>query len=392
MISNQVQFFPGGPIAERIELQQLIANFRPTILSSLSEAIEDIFRIEFPYISPGSPEYVLTLEDYLAIEWTPEKTKQNTIWAYFSWRNTLVELPKHELYNQLRTTRNRFLITENEQELFSKARIGIAGMSVGQLVLQTTVLSGGPENIRIADFDTLSITNLNRLPSSVCELTLPKVDAATRRALELNPFLNIEPFTEGLTSENMDRFMTGNGTEKLDVFVEEIDSIHLKIASRFSARSFRIPVVMATDNGDNTIIDVERFDLQPDYPLFHGSVDEDILANTPSNPTQIQKVNLANAIVGPDVTPRTRHSLTQVGQRLPAWPQLGNAATLSGAAVSYVLRRIICGEEMPSGRYWVSLDEKLDTSYFSSSATSDREVDRQIFIDGFNLVFKTPLE
>ncbi|CAN5162391.1 hypothetical protein BH11PAT4_BH11PAT4_4900 [soil metagenome] len=391
-VASHVTFFPGGKPEHNSALSALIAEKHPTIISSLEEAIEDLFRVEFPYIAPGSPEFAPTFEEYKAEQWDEASTASKTVWAYFPWRNTLVELPEHTRFRNLRTTRNRHLIQEQEQLDFAKARIGIAGMSVGQAALFTTILSGGPEHIRIADFDNLSITNLNRLPSSVCELTLPKVAAATRRALELNPFLEIEQFADGLTEENMEQFMVGDGTQKLDVYVEEIDSIHLKIASRFVARKHRIPVVMATDNGDNAIVDVERFDLDGDYPLFHGSVSEEILANTPANPSQMQKVHLANAIVGPDVTPRTRFSLTQVGQSLPAWPQLGNAATVAGAAVSYVLRRIITGQDMPSGRYWISLDASLDPTYHSDEAVASREKDKQAFVDGFSLIYETPIE
>lgn len=390
-VANKPVFFPGGLLEHNPDLLDL-RNQKATVLSAIAEAQEDLFRVTFPYIAPGSPEFKTSFADYLAEEWTPEKRATKTRWAYFPWRQTIVELPNQEIFSNLRTTRNRYLISEEDQRAFAAARIGIAGMSVGLSALQSTVLSGGGNHFRIADFDTLSITNLNRLPSSVCELTLPKVDAAARKMYELDPYLDIETFGEGISDENLDRFMVGDGNEKLAVFVEEIDSIHLKIRSRFIARKHGIPLVMATDNGDNAIIDVERYDLDPNYPLFHGSVPEDILANTPENPTQMQKVHLANAIVGPDVTPLTRFSLTQVGQTLPAWPQLGNAATVAGAAVSYVLRRIICGQSMPSGRYWISLDASLDPEYHTEAAESMRAADRQAFIDGFNLIYETPIE
>jgi molybdopterin/thiamine biosynthesis adenylyltransferase len=387
-----VQIFPGGKIEHNPELQELLKTKEPIVLSSIEEAVEDLFKIDFPYISPGSPEFAHTLADYTQEYWNDVERAQHTRWIYFPWRNTLVELPEESIFTKLRTTRNRHLITEEEQLQFAAARVGIAGMSVGQSAFFSTVLSGGPRTMRIADFDTLSITNLNRLPSSVCELTLPKVDAAARRALELDPYLTIESFGQGISDETLENFLVGNGNEKLDVFVEEIDSIHMKIQSRFAARKHRIPLVMATDNGDNAIIDIERYDLDENYPLFHGSVSEEILANTPTNPTPMQKVHLANAIVGPDVTPRTRFSLTEVSQSIPSWPQLGNAATLSGVAVSYVLRRIITGQSMPSGRYWVNLDAALDPEYNTTEALAFREQDRQEFIESFSLIYETPLD
>jgi hypothetical protein len=87
------------------------------------------------------------------------------------------------------------------------------------------------------------------------------------------------------------------------------------------------------------------------------------------------------------VTTRTQSSLQAVGTRLPAWPQLGNAATLSGAAVSYVVRRLVCGQEVPSGRYHVSLDASLDPEYSSADAAEARRNHTREFGESFELLF-----
>ena len=144
---------------------------------------------------------------------------------------------------------------------------------------------------------------------------------------------------------------------------------------------------MATDNGDNAIIDVERFDLEPNRKLFHGRIEESKLLSVGENLGMTERIRLASAIVGADITPRTRMSLTMVGTKIPAWPQLGNAATLSGVAVSYVSRRILTGLSMPSGRYEVSLDEKLDPTYFRGSSVQEREIDRKEFIFTLGKIF-----
>ena len=240
--------------------------------------------------------------------------------------------------------------------------------------------------MRVADNDTMAIVNLNRLFSSVCDLGTNKALAAAKRVYEINPFQKIKIFENGITEENMDEFF-GEGDDLLQLFIEEMDDIKLKIDTRFKARKLRIPVIMATDNGDNSIIDVERFDLEPNRPLFHGSVSEKILSETPANPTMAEKVKLANSIVGPDVTPRTRLSLTLVGSKLPAWPQLGNAANLSGVVASYVARRILTNEDMPSGRYEVNLDSLIDPNYHNTRSVQVRDGQKKEFIKGFELLF-----
>lgn len=356
-----------------------------TCVDALPEAIEDLFRIDFPYIAPGSPEFAPTYQTYIETVWAGQELDRQGVWVFLPWRNHLIHLPNAEDFHKLRTSRNKFLITEEEQDAFYNAHIGLAGLSVGSSVLNSITLSGGGRNFRIADFDTLSITNLNRLFGSVCDLATSKGIAACRRIYEINPFANLQLFDQGLSDDNLDEFFSG--PHKLDLFIEEMDSIRLKIVSRYKARQLGIPVIMATDNGDNTIIDVERFDLDPHYPLFHGRANEQQLAQAADHLTLSEKVRLANNIVGPDVTPRMQYSLTMTGQQLPAWPQLGNAATLSGAAISYVARRILTGQPMPSGRYEVNFDTNLDVDYHTPEAIADREEKKQEFIESFNLMY-----
>ena len=67
----------------------------------------------------------------------------------------------------------------------------------------------------------------------------------------------------GLTADTVDEFLDG-----LDVVVEECDSLDMKAILRERARARRIPVLMATS--DRGLVDVERFDLDPQRPILHG--------------------------------------------------------------------------------------------------------------------------
>jgi hypothetical protein len=355
------------------------------IIEAIPDALDDLFKVRFPHLMPGSPEAVATKETWLSTEWTPERTAEQTVWAYFPWKNTLVHLPSADVFFELRTTRNKFLITAEEQEQFYNAKIGIAGMSVGSAVLNALVLSGGGKHLRLADHDTLSITNLNRLFGSVCDLTTPKLTAAMRRAYEINPFAELVAFPEGVQESQLDTFFTEGG--KLDLFIEEVDDILMKVLTRRKARELGIPVLMATDNGDHTIIDVERFDLEPDRPLFHGRADEALLDTARTDMPMNERVRLAKTVVGSDITPRTQYSLMQVGQTIPSWPQLGNAAILSGAAISYTARRILTGQDMPSGRYTVNFDRDIEPGYTSPESVAERARLTEEFDQGFELIY-----
>lgn len=356
------------------------------IVDNFMVELEDLFRIDFPFATPGSSEYKATLKKFIERYLNNRGEDGAGVWAYFPWRMTIVHLPVSADFFKLKTARNKFLINDNEQQKFYNSKIGIAGLSVGSSVVNSLVLSGGGGQMRIADFDELSIVNLNRLHSSVCDIGRGKAVIAARKVYEINPYQELEIFKEGITDKNIDSFF-GEGDDKLSVFIEEMDDIRLKIQARVKARKLKIPVVMATDNGDNAIIDVERFDHEPHRKMFHGSVNEDRLLQVKKDLTMSEKIKLASAIVGADITPRTRMSLMQVGAKIPAWPQLGNAATLSGVCVSYIVRRIVTGQDMPSGRYEVSLDEKLDPSYFNRDLVKERSLGKKEFLHSLNTIF-----
>jgi len=351
-------------------------------VDAFGQALDDLFRLDFPFVATEAPEYAATKFRWLDERWNGGSIDSLGVYAYFPWRRTIVHLPDRDTFQRLRTARNKNLVTEQEQAQMYGATVGIAGLSVGLSALNSLVLAGAAGSLRIGDHDVLSIANLNRLPASVCDVGVPKTEIAERRIYDLDPFAEVEVFDQGLADDNLDRFLRG-----LNVFVEEMDDIYLKIASRFAARRLGVPVVMATDNGDNSFVDVERYDLEPEYPIFHGRVSESILQSCPRNPSLREKVRLADAIVGRDITPRMQQSLQAVGTRLPAWPQLGNAATLSGVAVSYTVRRIVCGEEMASGRYPISMDYSLDRTYSRSNSVALRKKQTAEFSKSFDVLF-----
>ncbi|MFH9424212.1 ThiF family adenylyltransferase [Streptomyces sp. NPDC017529] len=333
--------------------------------------IEELFRVEFPFLSVDSPWYQVTYRRYLASKWNDGDLRRAGVWAYFPWRRTAVHLPDETTFLRLRTARNRDLITHQEQQRYHAARVGVAGLSVGMSAVMTLVGTGGAGRLRIADPDTLALTNLNRVTASVCHLGLPKTAVCAERVWELNPFQHIELFND-LSERTFEEFF-GRGADSLDLLIEETDDLRVKAFARFAARSRKVPVVMATDNGDNVLVDVERYDLEPERPLFHGAVDQARLRRLPEHLTDAERITLADALVGPEVTARMKLSLLQVGTRLVSWPQLGTAAGLAGAALAYTARRILTGRPMPSGRYAVDLDAALDVGHHAPQAVAERE-------------------
>ncbi|WP_327100236.1 ThiF family adenylyltransferase [Nocardia vinacea] len=276
----------------------------------------------------------------------------------FPWRRTVVKLPDAELFWRLRTARNRFLIETHEQRTWSETLIGIAGLSVGAAALSVCSLTGA-RRFRLAERDTLGTTNLNRLAASVCDLGEPKLTLAQRRTLEVDPYTRIDAFSHGYVPEFADDFLGGHGTERLAVLLEEMDDLPMKFDIRRRAKAAGIPVVMVTDNGDNVLLDIERYDLDPAYPILHGRVEFAAHWSLAELGDPARRSRLVGAIVGGGLTSRLRYSLTQVGHTLPTWPQLGTAATMAGAVGALAARLIACGGGLRSGRYRVDLDALL---------------------------------
>ena len=177
-----------------------------------------------------------------------------------------------------------------------------------------------------------------------------------------------------------DEFLKG-----VDILIEEVDHLETKISLRLEAKKRGIPVVMGTDNGDGVILDIERFDLYPDLQLFNGVIGNISIEEFRKFPPQ-ELPKLATKIAGPKiVAPKMLLSLLEVGRSLYSWPQLGDAATLCGVTIAFVVKRIILGEAVREGKVEVNLDSILDPNYDSKEATAAREEIRGAFMKTIGL-------
>ena len=306
-------------------------------------------------------------------------------WFYFPWLNEVVHYLPENLHQELRTARNRFLITEEEQQKFYGSIIGILGMSVGSHVALTVTMIGGAKNIKIADLDVISGSNLNRIRTGFPSLGINKAIFIARQIYEINPYSKIKLYPNGINDKNIREFITGS--PKLDLLVEEMDQPYFKIKARYLARTAGIPVIMAADNGDGIITDIERYDLNKKYPILHGILGkmtpEDFKKIDPKDlPKTIAKMagaNIANV--------RMLESVIQVGKKIYSWPQLGTAATMCGTILTYLTRRIILRDKkIKSGRYEVNPDAIFEDDYYKKNTAKKRDKRRQNILKVIGLI------
>jgi tRNA threonylcarbamoyladenosine dehydratase len=325
------------------------------VVEYYKEALRELFFINNPKFKKEIPKSEFALKKFL------KNNNVDEVWIYFPWRNIAVHTVSEDNYFKLRTARNKNIITEKEQKSYRESVVGIIGMSIGSASLSSLVATGGPKNLKIADFDTIEISNLNRMHATLLDVGKNKCIVAAQRAWELDPFANIEPWQEEIKTTTAKNFIIGK--PKLNVLVDAMDTLDTKVRARIICRKNKIPVVMATSNGDSAIIDVERFDLEPNREFFHGSIgeiNEESLKKLSARNNYQQWLKMATKIVDPKILSKCmRISVKQIGKTIAGVPQIGTTVNLSAAAVSYVVRKITSGQEMPSGRYLVDLEEKL---------------------------------
>ncbi len=275
------------------------------------------------------------------------------VWVYYPWLSKLVHILNESEFIELRTNRNQNKITIAERDTLASKKIGIIGLSVGQSIALTLIMERGCGELRLADFDRLELSNLNRIRTPLYNIGEYKVVATAREIAEIDPFIKVSIFTEGVTKENMSEFMLGNG--KLDLLVDECDGLDMKIQAREFAKQHRIPVIM--DTSDRGMLDVERFDLNPDLPILHGFV-EGMDSNSLGGLTNEQKIPYIMKILGASqLSARAKASALEVEQSISTWPQLATSVILGGAVGADVSRRILLDQFHESGRYYVDLEE-----------------------------------
>ncbi len=337
------------------------------VVDNYSEQLKEYFEILNPkLVFEDNIEF--HFKAYLKKLQKKAELAQQGKWVYYPWNATIVHILAEPAFFRVRTARNRNLITEDEQKKFYNCIVGIAGLSVGNSAALAIILQGGSKHIKLADHDSLELSNTNRIRTSISNLGLLKVEMTARQIYELNPYAKIEIFPEGLNEKNVGPFCKG-----LNVIVDEVDNLSIKYLLRVQAKKRKLPVVMAADNGDNGIVDVERYDQNRKLKFFHGRLGNINYQNLKS----INKWETGKTIVKhigiENVGQRTYESFLEMGKTLASWPQLGGAALLNGSIVSYCVRKIVNNQPLEASRSIISLDDKFTPGFNSITQKNKRK-------------------
>jgi molybdopterin/thiamine biosynthesis adenylyltransferase len=273
------------------------------------------------------------------------------VWVFYPWARKLVHVLDEAEFYEVRTSRNLYKITPEEQRLLATKTVGIVGLSVGSAIAYTMAMERSCSRLKLADFDTFDLSNLNRVRAKITDLGLNKAIVMAREIAEMDPFLDIEVFEEGLTTQNMASFI--GGSYPIDLLIDECDSLTTKIQMRQAAQKAGIPVLMETS--DRGMLDVERFDIEPQRLIFHGRLKGMPLEGIETMPPQERMLYLAAIVDFNGISDRLKWSYGEIGKTITTWPQLASAVILGGGSCADVARRILLQEGIASGRYYVDI-------------------------------------
>ena len=276
-------------------------------------------------------------------------------WVFYPWSGRLVHVLPPAEFAELRLDRNRHKVTAEEQARLRDFHVGVVGLaSAGEAAL-TLAMEGACGRLTLADFATLSLADLNRVRAGVHDLETPRTVLVARRIYELDPYASLTLFPEGLGEANADAFF--GGAHPLDAVVDGCGDPHARVLLRERARSARIPVLTAT--GDRGTLESERFDLEPERPLFGGRAGE-ITADGVRAMEDDSRRALELVIGDAErASARTAASWMEMRSTVTHPPRLASDAAIGAAAVTLAVRRLALGQPLASGHRRVDADAIL---------------------------------
>ncbi len=346
------EFFRLKNESDKKRFNDLIGSTNVFLNDEIYDQLKELVKSRNPSITIEAGDYPKLIEQHLA----GCPLEEYGVWVYYPWNNVVAHTFEEDEFVEMRTSRNQYKITNREREILAKKKVGVIGLSVGQSVAVTMAMERTCGELRLADFDVLELTNLNRIRTGIRNLGLKKVISVAREIAEVDPYLKVVCFPDGITDENIDNFFCEGGN--LDLLIDECDGLDIKVLCRIKAKGYKIPVVMeASDRGT---IDVERFDLEPTRSILHGYIDHLDTSKIKDLKTNEEKIPYLLPIAGSEtLSKRAKASMVEVGQSITTWPQLASAVTLGGGLVTDICRRIFLDEFHDSGRYFIDIEELI---------------------------------
>ena len=262
-------------------------------------------------------------------------------WVLLPWNKTIVHLLEENDFFEVVSNRNQNKITKKEQQKLKTKTVGVIGLSVGAEAAVTIAQENLCGELRIADFDNLDLTNLNRVNSGINELGLAKTTIAARRIKSLNPYLKLKVYDQEINENNLNQFLNG-----LDLVVEECDHLAMKYTIRKVAKEKKVNLIYGAD--ECGFYSIEPYQKYSNMPLFHGLITAKPKERKEYNTKKDFMKALCKWLGGwENISAVSRESVLQIGDKLCGYPQLASEIKLVAAQIGHISRRLLLGEDLP---------------------------------------------
>lgn len=291
------------------------------------------------------------------------------------------KLPEESFFG-LSTSRNRHLITYEQQKILQKTVVAFFGLSVGSHAAVTWMIESRADAVKIVDPDVVSPTNLNRLRAGWDDVGIEKVYIVAKELKKVNPFTEV---ISHISKDEDSMRKLFDQSPKINVVVDAIDDMKGKILLRKFAKERKLPLISAADVGDNITLDIERYDENPQPEMFLGRI-KNMDKIDFSKLSDLERRRLIIKLVGFEKNSEEMlDSLLGIGDTIGTWPQLGATAAIAGGIVATTIKKIVLGEKVKSGRYYICLDDILVAGFNSSGRKNSRKEQVQKIKKKFNI-------
>lgn len=312
------------------------------------KVVEELFELRHPELKNDVKALKEFVREYEA------KGVRTGRWFHFPWSQSLVHYLDQDSHQELRTFRNRNMITADEQRELLDKHLVVTGLSVGSSVAEQIAYGGIGGQYTYADFDDLSLANTNRIKAPMSQVGMKKLVIMGQKISELDPYIQQTHLEQGITVKSFEQL----ATSKPDLIFDEVDDMAAKALLRRFAAEHKIPLVMATDVGNTTVVDVERHDLGEVEPFNHRLSRKQVDAMLSGELSESERTKIITKLAGLS-NASMRLIESTMDQSLGGIPQLGTTASAGGVLAALTAKEILLGGDVPSGRHVLNLRKVL---------------------------------
>jgi len=149
-----------------------------------------------------------------------------------------INVTEEEFYEML-WFRSSMVFTDKEKELIKNAKVCVVGVGGTGGIASEQLIRGGVGNITLVDPDIFELTNINRQHfCTISTVGMKKVEAAKERLLDVNPFIKIKTFENGIDKNNAKEIL-----KEIDIVIDASDNKSAHYPLHRIAKELKIPVI-----------------------------------------------------------------------------------------------------------------------------------------------------